>query len=150
MAGIGRAQLEVLNDRIAARRNIFNRYFEELSNHPGFTFMPELHDTFSNRWLTALVINEKEAGVSVAEILTALGEENIEARPVWKPLHLQPVFNNYKYYPHSEQESISEELFQNGVCLPSGSNMTEEEIERVINCIRLTVKEREILELSNR
>ena len=139
LAGVGRAQLEVLEDRITARRTIFERYFEELSNLPGFTFMPEHHDTYSNRWLTALTINEKEAGVSVSEILATLSEENIEARPVWKPLHLQPVFSDMKYYPHSEQESISDKLFQNGLCLPSGSNMTEDDLEKVINHIRLAV-----------
>ncbi len=141
LAGIGRAQLEVLEDRISARRAIFKRYFEKLSNLPGFTFMPEMHDTFSNRWLTALTINEEEAGVSVSHILTALSEDNIEARPVWKPLHLQPVFNNRKYYPHSQLESISDKLFQNGLCLPSGSNMTEDDVERVITLIRQTVIE---------
>lgn len=141
LAGVGRAQLEVLEERIAARRNIFERYFENLSTLPGFTFMPELDDTFSNRWLTALTINEEEAGVSVLDILTALSEENIEARPVWKPLHLQPVFSHNKYYPHSEQVSISDKLFQSGICLPSGSNMTEEDVERVIDRIRQTVIE---------
>jgi pyridoxal phosphate-dependent aminotransferase EpsN len=139
LAGIGRAQLQVLEERIAARRAIFQRYYEELSSLPGFTFMPELQDTFSNRWLTALTINEEEAGVSVSEILTSLSEESIEARPVWKPLHLQPVFSQMKYYPHSEEESISDKLFQNGICLPSGSNMTEDDIERVVNQIKLNV-----------
>ncbi|WP_121665052.1 DegT/DnrJ/EryC1/StrS family aminotransferase [Metabacillus litoralis] len=139
LAGVGRAQLEVLEDRIESRRAIFERYLEELSTLPGFSFMPELEDTFSNRWLTALTINEEEAGVSVLDILTALSEEQIEARPVWKPLHLQPVFYGKKYYPHHELESISDKLFQNGLCLPSGSNMTDEDFERIINCIKQTV-----------
>ncbi|MGG7620219.1 DegT/DnrJ/EryC1/StrS family aminotransferase [Bacillus coreaensis] len=142
LAGIGRAQLEVLEERIAARRAIFQRYYDELSNFPGFTFMPELKDTYSNRWLTALMINEKEAGISVTEILSSLSEENIEARPVWKPLHLQPVFEGRKYYPHTEQESVSETLFNNGLCLPSGSNMTEADIETVIYHIKQTVIKR--------
>ncbi|MEH7380039.1 aminotransferase class I/II-fold pyridoxal phosphate-dependent enzyme [Bacillus sp. JJ1533] len=135
LASIGRAQLEVLDDRIAARRAIFERYFEEFSTLPGFTFMPELHDTFSNRWLTALTINEEDAGVSVSEILAALSEENIEARPVWKPLHLQPVFSGRKYYSHSGEEDVSKHLFVNGICLPSGSNMTEQDQKRVIESI---------------
>jgi pyridoxal phosphate-dependent aminotransferase EpsN len=139
LAGIGRAQLEVLEERIAARRAIFKRYYDELSIIPGFTFMPELTGTFSNRWLTALTVNEKEAGISVTKILSALSEENIEARPVWKPLHLQPVFKDRKYYPHNEQESVSEILFNNGLCLPSGSNMTEGDLEAVIHHIKLTV-----------
>jgi pyridoxal phosphate-dependent aminotransferase EpsN len=139
LAGIGRAQLEVLDERIASRRAIFQRYYDELTNLPGFRFMPELKDTFSNRWLTALTINEKEAGITVTEILSTLSTENIEARPVWKPLHLQPVFEERKYYPHNERESVSESLFNNGLCLPSGSNMTEEDIETVIHHIKQTI-----------
>ncbi|WHY90996.1 aminotransferase class I/II-fold pyridoxal phosphate-dependent enzyme [Neobacillus cucumis] len=142
LAGIGRAQLEVLEDRISTRRAIFQRYYDELSNLPGFTFMPELSGTFSNRWLTAITINEKEAGVSVDDILGALSEENIEARSVWKPLHLQPVFEDRLYYPHHEQESVSEALFNNGLCLPSGSNMTEEDIKTVIYHVKQTVIKR--------
>lgn len=142
LAGIGRAQLEVLDERIAARRAIFQRYYHELSDYPGFTFMPELFDTFSNRWLTALTINENEAGISVTDILNTLSEENIEARPVWKPLHLQPVFKGGKYYPHNDKESVSETLFNNGLCLPSGSNMTEEDINTVIHHIKQTVNKR--------
>ncbi|WP_310197802.1 aminotransferase class I/II-fold pyridoxal phosphate-dependent enzyme [Neobacillus niacini] len=142
LAGVGRAQLEVLDDRIAARRAIFQRYFDELSSLPGFTFMPELTDTLSNRWLTALTINQYEAGTSVTEILNTLNEENIEARPVWKPLHLQPIFEDMSYYSHSEDESVSEILFNSGLCLPSGSNMTEEDIETVIHHIKQTVIKR--------
>jgi pyridoxal phosphate-dependent aminotransferase EpsN len=139
LAGIGRAQLEVLDERVASRRAVFQRYYDELSHLPGFTFMPELKDTFSNRWLTALTINEKEAGISVTDIVNVLSAENIEARPVWKPLHLQPVFSERKYYPHTDQESVSETLFNNGLCLPSGSNMAEEDIDTVIHYIIQTV-----------
>lgn len=139
LAGVGIAQLGVLNERVKARRNIFKRYYQELSHQPGFYFMPELEDTFSNRWLTALTINEEEAGVSVEGLLKALTEENIEARPVWKPLHLQPIFQEIKFYPHSESENISESLFNNGICLPSGSNMTEDDQMRIIKCIKHTV-----------
>jgi pyridoxal phosphate-dependent aminotransferase EpsN len=139
LAGIGRAQLEVLEERITSRRAIFQRYYNELSELPGFSFMPELKETLSNRWLTALTVNESEAGISVQEILKALSAENIEARPVWKPLHLQPVFNDKKYYPHHAHESVSETLFTNGLCLPSGSNMTEADIDTVIHYIRQSV-----------
>jgi pyridoxal phosphate-dependent aminotransferase EpsN len=139
LAGIGRAQLEVLNHRVEARRLIFEEYYRELSHLPGFYFMPELENTVSNRWLTALTINEKEAGVSVRDILHALTEENIEARPVWKPLHLQPIFQGAKYYQNSKRGSISEYLFENGICLPSGSNMDIEDQIRVINCIKETL-----------
>ncbi|MEH6906762.1 DegT/DnrJ/EryC1/StrS family aminotransferase [Neobacillus drentensis] len=142
LAGIGRAQLEVLDERVAARRAIFQRYKNELSEIPGVTFMPELIDTFSNRWLTALTINEKVSGISVTEVLDALSEENIEARPVWKPLHLQPIFKERKYYPHNEQENVSETLFNSGLCLPSGSNMKDEDVETVIHHIKQTAIKR--------
>ncbi len=136
LAGIGRGQLEVLEERVQARRDVFSKYQEELGHLPGIYFMPELKDTESNRWLTALTIDEREAGVSVKEILDLMNIENIEARPVWKPLHMQPLFKEIKYYPHSETYSVSEKLFKTGICLPSGSNMTSDEHERVVECIK--------------
>lgn len=136
LAGIGRAQLEVLEDRVKARRLIFARYYQELSSIPGFYFMPELENTQSNRWLTALTINEKETGISIQSLLEALAKENIEARPVWKPLHMQPLFEGMKYYSHSENDHVAEQLFKTGICLPSSSNMTEIEQQRVIQCIK--------------
>ncbi|MCS7461034.1 aminotransferase class I/II-fold pyridoxal phosphate-dependent enzyme [Paenibacillus doosanensis] len=136
LAGIGRAQLEVLEDRVRARRSVFRRYAEELASLPGIRFMPELEQTRSNRWLTALTVDEREAGVTVSELLSSLAEQNIEARPVWKPLHLQPLFAGCAYYPHSERESVSERLFAAGICLPSGSGMSDEEQLRVIDCIK--------------
>lgn len=140
LAGVGRAQLEVLERRVQARRLIFNRYNQELCSIPGIHFMPELQHTQSNRWLTALTINEEVTGTSVHSILNALSEENIEARPVWKPLHMQPLFEGVTYYPHSENESVSEILFDTGLCLPSGSNMTEEDQSRVIKCMKELLK----------
>ena len=140
LAGIGRAQLEVLEQRVQARRLLFNRYNQELGSIPGIDFMPELKHTQSNRWLTALTINEEVTGTSVHSILNALSEENIEARPVWKPLHMQPLFEGVKYYPHSGNTSVSEILFATGLCLPSGSNMTEEDQMRVIKCMEELLK----------
>ncbi|NOV00198.1 DegT/DnrJ/EryC1/StrS family aminotransferase [Paenibacillus planticolens] len=136
LAGIGRAQLEVLEERILARRAVFERYYQELADLPGVRFMPELANTRSNRWLTVLVLEEKEAGISVEWLLDVLAEENIEARPVWKPLHLQPLFEGVRYYAHNDNESVSEQLFKTGLCLPSGSNLTEDEQSRVIGCIK--------------
>ncbi|WP_040345877.1 aminotransferase class I/II-fold pyridoxal phosphate-dependent enzyme [Neobacillus bataviensis] len=151
LAGIGRAQLEVLNGRVEARRFVFERYYKELSHFPGFYLMSELENTRSNRWLTALIINEAEAGVSAGDVLKALEIENIEARPVWKPLHLQPIFQGARYYQHSESESISEQLFKNGICLPSGSNLKEEDQLKVINCIKDVInnssKERDVIHI---
>ncbi|HEY2420681.1 MAG TPA: aminotransferase class I/II-fold pyridoxal phosphate-dependent enzyme [Neobacillus sp.] len=139
LAGMGRAQLEVLEERVRARRSIFERYEHELSSLPGIYFMPELENTRSNRWLTAFILNAREANSTVAEILKDLEEENIEARCVWKPLQLQPIFQGLKYYPHETDENISEHLFENGICLPSGSSMTMEDQFRVINCVKNTI-----------
>lgn len=135
LAGIGRAQLEVINERVEARRKVFERYQQELSFLPGITLMPELENTISNRWLTAFTIDEERFGASVETLLTAMSEENIEARPVWKPMHLQPLFEGCAFYQHSDLD-ISSQLFYRGVCLPSGSNLTEDDQMRVIDCIK--------------
>ncbi|MDM5234669.1 aminotransferase class I/II-fold pyridoxal phosphate-dependent enzyme [Bacillus cereus] len=135
LAGVGRGQLEVLEDRVRARRCIFKRYYEELSRIPGFYFMPELENTHSNRWLTTLMIDEKESGISIEKLLRILAEENIEARPTWKPLHMQPLFKESKYYSHQKDNDVSKRLFEKGICLPSGSNMMEEDQRRVIQAI---------------
>ncbi|MFD2214014.1 aminotransferase class I/II-fold pyridoxal phosphate-dependent enzyme [Metabacillus endolithicus] len=140
LAGVGRGQLEVLDERVLKRRLIFNKYFQELAYIPGIKFMPELEDTRSNRWLTALTLNEIETGISVTSLLNILGKENIEARHVWKPLHLQRIFKETKYYSHQENESVSEQLFKTGICLPSGSNITENEQMRIINCLKDSLK----------
>lgn len=139
LAGIGRAQLEVLNDRVATRRENFNRYVKWLGEIEGINFMPELDGTLHNRWLTTLTINPEKVGISSMELIHALAKENIEARPVWKPLHLQPLFKGKKYFSHKEDQSVSEELFKNGVCLPSGSNLTREQQEYVVDKIMNTL-----------
>jgi pyridoxal phosphate-dependent aminotransferase EpsN len=140
VAGIGRAQLEVLDERVKARRAIFDRYVQALGDIEGVHFMPELEGTMSNRWLTTLTIDQQALGVTPMDIINALAEENIEARPVWKPLHLQPVFNGVTYYPHQEGWSVSDELFANGICLPSGSSMTVEGQNRVIDVFIKAIK----------
>jgi pyridoxal phosphate-dependent aminotransferase EpsN len=140
LAGVGRSQLEVLDKRVEARRRIFERYEHSLTDLPGISFMPELENTKTNRWLTALLVNEKQAGVSAAELIKALEHENIEARPVWKPLHMQPLFEGAAYYPHGDGEHVAEELFHTGICLPSGSNLTEQEQDRVIHCLKEAVE----------
>ncbi|WMJ16356.1 aminotransferase class I/II-fold pyridoxal phosphate-dependent enzyme [Geobacillus proteiniphilus] len=140
VAGIGRAQLEVLDERVKARRAIFDRYVQALGDIEGVQFMPELEGTMSNRWLTTLTIDQQALGVTPMDIINALAEENIEARPVWKPLHLQPVFGGVTYYPHQEGRSVSDELFANGICLPSGSSMTIDEQNRVIDVFIRAIK----------
>jgi pyridoxal phosphate-dependent aminotransferase EpsN len=135
VAGIGRGQLEVLDTRVAQKRAIFDRYEAGLQHIDGLEMMPELEDTFSNRWLSTLTLNPEKISVSPYELIDALEAENIESRPVWKPLHLQPLFDGCKYYAHTVEESVSERLFNEGICLPSDSKMTVEQQEKVIKVI---------------
>ena len=135
VAGIGRGQLEVLDDRVKARRANFKRYEAAFASVPGISFQPELKDTYSNRWLTALTVDPEITGVTRTEIIERLEESNIEARPVWKPMHLQPLFEKYLYYPHEVNKSVSDKLFEKGLCLPSGSNMTDVQQNQVIQII---------------
>ncbi|CAH0194691.1 Putative pyridoxal phosphate-dependent aminotransferase EpsN [Peribacillus sp. Bi96] len=136
LAGIGRAQLEVLDERVKARREIFDRYKKSLENIPGITFMPELKGTMGNRWLTALTIDDKVTGVRNLDVINALEAGNIESRPVWKPLHLQPVFKDAAIFTESDDKNISNMLFEQGLCLPSGSGMTIEDQERVVAIVK--------------
>ncbi|WP_339251801.1 aminotransferase class I/II-fold pyridoxal phosphate-dependent enzyme [Sporosarcina sp. FSL W8-0480] len=135
LAGVGRAQLEVLDERIEARRAVYERYVEALASIQGVEFMPELEGTYSNRWLTAMLLDPGKISVTPYELIDALEAENIEARPVWKPLHLQPLFEGCAFYAHAEDDVVSERLFASGICLPSGSSMTVEEQERVIGVV---------------
>ncbi|MBU9712163.1 aminotransferase class I/II-fold pyridoxal phosphate-dependent enzyme [Evansella tamaricis] len=139
IAGIGRSQLEVLESRVLARRCNFEKYKKALASLPGIQFMPEIEYSRPNRWLTTFTINEKESGISPTSLMKFMLEENIEVRPVWKPLHLQPLFQGCTYYPHQEGGSVSEQLFFAGICLPSGSNMSMEDILKVINLIKYTI-----------
>jgi len=136
VAGIGRGQLEVLDERVNQRRAVYNRYYEAFCHIPGIEFQPELPETMSNRWLTGLTVDPAQTGVSSLEIIEKLGEHNIEARPVWKPMHLQPLFDGIAYYPHEKGNSVSDELFKDGLCLPSGSNMSVDDQTRVIGIIK--------------
>jgi dTDP-4-amino-4,6-dideoxygalactose transaminase len=131
LAGIGRGQLRVLSDRVAARRRNFNIYQKALGNLPGIEFMPEVSFGQATRWLTCLTIDPKTFGADREQVRLALAEQQIESRPVWKPLHLQPVFANCEYFGGS----VSEDLFARGLCLPSGSNLTTDDLERVIHAI---------------
>ncbi|XMB27398.1 aminotransferase class I/II-fold pyridoxal phosphate-dependent enzyme [Paenibacillus sp. BR2-3] len=136
LAGVGRAQLQVLDERVEARRAIFETYQVALGNNKGIRFMPELANTRSNRWLTTLTVDEEKTGIKVSDLLKSLTADNIEARPVWKPLHMQPLFKDALFYPHSENLCVSEQLFQSGLCLPSGSSMSLSDQQRVINRIQ--------------
>ncbi|AGA68360.1 putative PLP-dependent enzyme possibly involved in cell wall biogenesis [Desulfitobacterium dichloroeliminans LMG P-21439] len=140
LAGIGRGQMKVIDERVNTRRAIFDRYYAALNKVDGLDFMPEASYGRSNRWLTTLTLDPEKTGVTVNDVLIALEEHNIEARPVWKPLHLQPVFKDCPYYPHEIGKSVSDELFAKGICLPSGTNMTEAEQDRVIEIVSRLLK----------
>ncbi|NEW04731.1 aminotransferase class I/II-fold pyridoxal phosphate-dependent enzyme [Paenibacillus sp. SYP-B3998] len=139
LAGIGIGQLRALPSRIQARRAIFANYVEALGPIKGFNFMPEATFGTSTRWLTALTINPQQAKTTAASIIQALSALNIESRPVWKPMHLQPLFKDCTYISHTEGNSVSDQLFEQGLCLPSGSSLTEYEQERVIEVIKSLV-----------
>jgi len=132
LAGIGRGQLKVLEDRVKSRRANFEFYKEGLGRLPGIQFMPEAEFGRSNRWLTCLTVDPPKFGATREDVRLALESENIEARPVWKPLHLQPVFKDCPYYG----TGFSEKIFDKGLCLPSGSNLSKEDLERVVDVIR--------------
>jgi dTDP-4-amino-4,6-dideoxygalactose transaminase len=135
LAGIGLGQLEVLSDRIIARRNNFERYkhFFYKYNNQGFNIelQEEPEGYYSNRWLTCILVDpSKNKGLTREEIRLAMEGEIIETRPLWKPMHQQPVFASSKSYLNG----VSDTLFENGLCLPSGSNLSEDEFERIFNC----------------
>ena len=136
VAAIGRGQMEVLDDRVAARRDNFGRYqrYFEKVNQRGYRvkIQPEPNGYYSNRWLSAITIDPKaNKGISRETIRLALEAENIESRPLWKPMHMQPVFGDAPFYG----DGTSEKLFEDGLCLPSGSNLKQEEFERIFNIL---------------
>src|SRR5690606_34627170 len=132
LAGIGRGQLRVLEQRVAARRQVFERYQQMLSDTQQLAWMPEAPFGRSTRWLTAGRIRGNDPGETRDTLLRHLAEQLIEARHVWKPMHRQPVFEGFPYYPHREDLSVSDRLFDEGLCLPSGSNLTIEQQERIV------------------
>jgi dTDP-4-amino-4,6-dideoxygalactose transaminase len=158
VAAIGRGQLRVLDDRVEAKRRIFAYYKEAIGDIPGIEFMPEAPYGRSNRWLTVILITPKEFGVDRETVRIALESQNIEARPMWKPMHMQPVFNpqitpvrspgptgqaqitqmkgkKKRYKARVVGGKVAEDLFNRGLCLPSGTAMTEEDLDRVISVI---------------
>jgi pyridoxal phosphate-dependent aminotransferase EpsN len=136
LAGIGKAQLEVIDERVAARRTIFERYAEELADRSAIGFQPELEETYSNRWLSVITIDPEQSILTPHEIMTELEKLNIETRRVWKPLHLQDLFKDCDFFSHQEEKPVSERLFAQGLCLPSGSNMTMAQQQRVIEKLK--------------
>ncbi|MDU0419441.1 DegT/DnrJ/EryC1/StrS family aminotransferase [Staphylococcus simulans] len=137
-AGIGRGQMEVINDRVNRRRDIFDMYYDALSEIDGIKFQPELPDSKSNRWLTAMTIDSNKINISAAELIKELNVENIEARAVWKPMHLQPLYESFDYV--YDETDNAEKLFEEGICLPSGSNMTNEQVKTVIERVKAYIE----------
>jgi len=128
-AGIGRGQMMVLDRRIEERRRNFTFYTKALSKKKEIKFLPEKDNNyFSNRWLTTILVSNKKA---VKDIYQYLVDDNIECRPLWKPMHMQPIFADAPYYG----EDICENLFNSGLCLPSGSNLNENELSRIVHQI---------------
>lgn len=136
-AGIGRGQMEVLDQRIRKKRTIFKQYEEGLGSIPGLSFMPEIPHSFHTRWLTTLTISKRMLNLTPETIIEYLAHHNIEARHVWKPLHLQPVFNGADYF--SLEGDNAKYLFESGLCLPSDTKMTEEHIREVISHIKTLI-----------
>lgn len=133
LAGIGRGQMTVIESRVKKRRDNFFYYKKNLGNNGGIKFQEEPDDRyFSNHWLTTLLIDPDIYGTTREIIRSSLEKENIESRPLWKPMHLQPVFSTCPAYLNG----VSEKLFNQGICLPSGSAMSECDLDRVVKCIR--------------
>ncbi|MHB8957902.1 MAG: DegT/DnrJ/EryC1/StrS family aminotransferase [Pirellulaceae bacterium] len=132
LAAVGRGQLSVLESRVEKRRENFEYYRQTLHDLPGISFMPEPEYCRSTRWLTCIVVDSAAFGATREDIRLALEEQNIEARPVWKPMHLQPVFRDCRVFGGN----VCGQLFANGLCLPSGSNLADEDRTRVVEIVR--------------
>ncbi|RFC50374.1 MAG: pyridoxal phosphate-dependent aminotransferase EpsN [Verrucomicrobia bacterium] len=132
LAGIGRGQLSSLPQRIDRRRQIFDHYRSALGDLPGVGFMPELPEGRCTRWLTCLTVDPAAAGINRDDVLAALAADNIEARPLWKPLHQQPLYRGSACFGGE----VADRLFAQGLCLPSGSAMTDDDLQRVADVVR--------------
>lgn len=134
VAGIGRGQMEVLQSRVEARRAMHNFYVDIFKNIEGVTVFSEPNENFySNHWLSAIIVDPAVSNKTREGLRATFLEDNIESRPLWKPMHLQPVFEKAPYYG----STVSENLFENGLCLPSGSNLSDEERERILKVINI-------------
>lgn len=132
IAGIGRGQMEVLEERIRTRREINKMYIDLFNKKSGIKILTEPNENYySNFWLTTLLIEKESFGMDREELRLLLKEMNIESRPLWKPMHMQPVFKDYPFYSNG----VSEELFTKGLCMPSGTNMSENDIKRIIQVL---------------
>ncbi len=136
-AAIGRGQMEVLNERIKQRRSNFEYYVHQLGTIAGISFLNEPSGYFSNRWLTAILVDPSiTTGITREDLRLAMEKENIESRPLWKPMHMQPIFADAPFYGNDTAEN----LFEFGLCLPSGSNLTKADLDRVVTMIKSTLR----------
>lgn len=137
VAGIGRGQLRVLEDRIAKKKEIFETYKEAFKDIEDIEMMPVCEYGEPNYWLTTITLNENSK-VKPLDIILALERENIESRPIWKPMHIQPYYKEYDFYSHNDEDevSVSEDIFNRGVCLPSDTKMSDHDMDRVIGIIK--------------
>jgi dTDP-4-amino-4,6-dideoxygalactose transaminase len=143
IAGIGRGQMEVLDERIELRRSNFIYYLQCLSDLPGISFCHEMPGSISNRWLSAILIDEDAAdGIRSIDIIEMLNDKNIESRPVWMPMHMQPVYEKEIAYTNG----VSQKLFETGICLPSGSILKLNELKRITRLIESVFVENTIEE----
>ena len=133
LAALGRAQLKSLDQYVEKRRKIFNYYYNNLKNVEGIRFMPEIENGKSTRWLS-VVLMENINHDKIEDIIRSFSEENIEVRPIWKPMHLQPVFEDASFY-YNSQKPISASLFEHGLCLPSGSDLSKNDLNRIIDLL---------------
>lgn len=136
LAGIGRGQLKVLEQRVSLRRKIFAYYQQAFKSYPCIKMMPEVNGGYSTNWLSCMLIDPGSSSLNPIDLIEQLKEFNIEARRTWKPMHRQPLFINSDYFPHQPSFSVSDYLFNQGICLPSGSNLTAPDLDRVGCCIK--------------
>jgi len=136
LAAIGRGQMRILDQRVIQRRGVYERYAQAFSDIEGFEGMPEASGAVSSRWLSVFTIDPSKLSIMPIQLIEKLALHNIEARLIWKPLHLQPLFKNVPYYRHEGADSFCDKLFEYGLCLPSGSALTMEEQDLVIEVVR--------------
>ena len=143
VAGIGRGQMTALEERVKQKKHIYDTYKEEFKDIKEIEMMPVYEEP--NFWLSVITLS-KDSKVSATDVIGALEEENIEARRLWNPMNLQPLFRDYKFFSSYEGESVGEDLFNRGVCLPSDTKMSDEDLERVIDIVKSVVESKDLLD----
>ncbi|WP_375256036.1 DegT/DnrJ/EryC1/StrS family aminotransferase [Yoonia sp.] len=141
LAGIGRGQLEVLSDRVAARRDVYERYVHGFANVPGVSFQQDVPCSKGCRWLTVISMDPDQIGLHPYQFMRRLRDKGIETRPAWKPMHLQPLCAGVPFEPHAPDNVVSASLFLSSLCLPSGSALAPDQQDRVIDEIKILVRE---------